>query len=107
MKKNFVRSPKKIIPLYKGTTFMISTIIVLLLSTFSTISLHGMEKENNEMITYSQQCQITQQCLEYEKNNFFAMLYNKQLNPAEELSRIEKKFAYHEEKLIKERNKSL
>lgn len=79
---------------------MISTIIVVLFMTFSIINVHGMEN-------YYNQCLTIKQYLEYDKNEFCEMVYNKQLDPVQELTRIEQQFAYHKNKLNKERDASL
>jgi hypothetical protein len=82
--------------------------ILLLLSiiTFSA-SLNGMEKENSAITTYQERCQIIKRTLKTEKAEFFEMIYNKHLDPAQELARIERKFTFYEEKLEKEKEASL
>ena len=84
---------------------MMSTIIVLLLATCSTINLHGME--NKTLTKYQKQCHIIKNTLKTEKSDFLKMVYNKQLDPAQELTRIEQQFTYYKNKLIKEKEDSL
>src|SRR5260221_14300602 len=80
--------------------------IPFLLCLFAySFSLQGME--TNEFTAYQIHCTTIKTFLEREKNEFFEMIYNKSLDPAQELTRIDQQFAHYKEALHKERNASL
>jgi hypothetical protein len=84
----------------------------ILLLTFITFSLalHGMkmnETELNEFTTYQNHCITIKTFLDHEKNDFFEMIYNKNLDPTQELMRINQQFSYYKDKLNNERSASL
>lgn len=78
-----------------------------LLLTIITFSLPLQGMESHEFTAYKNHCATIQTFLKHEKDEFFEMIYNKNLDPVQELTRINQQFAYYRDSLTKEKNASL